>query len=122
MKKLTRARKLKVTKFPYYEYDPRFKNSLTYFEDENMNWQKSEFDAKNKLIYTETSKGWWGKWEYDYDNNYCYCHSSDNTWYKQYFNDRGKTIYHEQCSGYVVDRGVEKMKCKVTGELVVLKR
>ena len=122
MKKLTRARKLKVTKFPYYEYDPRFKNSITYFEDENMDWIKSEYDFKNKLIYSEWANGWWAKWEYDYDNNYCYCHSSDNTWYKQYFNDRGKTIYHEQCSGYVVDRGVEKMKCIVTGELKVIKK
>jgi len=120
MKKLTKARKLKVTKFPYREFNEF--GGITYFEDENMNWAKSEYDEYGQLIYEEKSHGWWAKWDYDYAKREKRCISSDGDWSFSIFDTNCKTIYYEQSSGYVVENGVEKMKCKVTGELKILKR
>ena len=120
MQKLTKARKLKVTSFPYREFASH--GGITYFEDENMEWTKWEYDIYGSLISINESNGYWAKWEYDYSSRQIFCTSCDGTWSRSVFDTNCKTIYHEDSSGYVVDHGVEKMKCKVTGELVVLDR
>jgi hypothetical protein len=120
MKKLTRARKLKVTKFPYREFASH--GGITYWEDENMNWAKHSYDEYGQLTYIEESSGYWSKREYDYAKREIRSTSSDGDWSFSIFDTNCKTIYYEQSSGYIVDNGVEKMKCKVTGNLVVLDR
>jgi hypothetical protein len=119
MKKLTRARKLKVTKFPYREFASH--GGITYFEDENMNWSKHSYDEYGQLTYIEESSGYWSKREYDYAKREIRSTSSDGDWSLSIFDTNCKTIYYEQSNGYVVENGVEKMKCKVTGELKILK-
>ena len=118
MKKLTRARKLKVTKFPYYEYNKS--GDMTYYEDENMNWSKHEYDEYGQCIYTEESSGRWSKSEYDYAKREKRSTSSDGNWSFSIFDTNCKTIYYEQSNGYIVDKGVQKRKCKVTGEIKVI--
>ena len=120
MKKLTRARKLKVTSFPYREFASH--GGITYFEDENMEWTKWEYDIYGSLTLIEHSNGEWHKWEYDYSTRQIFGTSYDGSWDRSVFDTNCKTIYHENSTGYVVDRGVEKMKCKVTGELKVIKK
>ena len=118
MKKLTKARKLKVTSFPYREFASH--GGITYCEDEDMTWTKWEYDAYGSLISIEHSNGEWHKWQYDYSSRQIFETSYDGSWSRTVFDTNCKTIYHEKSSGYIVDRGVQKMKCLVTGNLTVL--
>ncbi|MBU6184762.1 MAG: hypothetical protein KGO98_05835 [Rickettsiales bacterium] len=85
-----------------------------------MTWTKWEYDAYGSLISIEDSNGEWHKWQYDYSSRQIFETSYDGSWSRTVFDTNCKTIYHEKSSGYIVDCGVQKMKCLVTGNLTVL--
>jgi len=50
-----KAESLGITVFPYYEYDSN--SNITYCEDYNGYWFKSEFDSNGECTYYEDSTG-----------------------------------------------------------------
>ena len=63
----TSAQILKVTHFPYQEFDER--GDVTYWEDHTGYWRKYAYDQYGNQVYYETSDGYWVKSQYDDSGN-----------------------------------------------------
>tara|TARA_R110002020_G_scaffold181826_1_gene377124 strand:- start:4809 stop:5054 length:246 start_codon:yes stop_codon:yes gene_type:complete len=61
--KKTRAQRLGITKFPYFEYDKD--GNKTYYENGSGYWSVREHDGNGMLTYLETSRGDWSGIKYD---------------------------------------------------------
>ena len=72
----TKAQKLGITKFPYFEYDD-----------------------KDYITYYETSNGYWWKREYDKHGNETYREWDDGTWYGDKYDKNGMLTYYEDDDG-----------------------
>jgi len=55
--KKTRAQRLGITKFPYFEYDND--GNETYYENGNGYWSVREHDDNGMLTYVKSSLGGW---------------------------------------------------------------
>ena len=53
--KYPKARAMGITRFPYYEYDSN--GEITYWEDSDGDWRKSEYDSNGNEIYFENNFG-----------------------------------------------------------------
>jgi hypothetical protein len=71
---MTNAQILKVTHFPYVEYDES--GNKIYMEDKNGYWIKRKYDDSGNNVYWENSKGYWMKSEYDQSGKEIYWEDS----------------------------------------------
>ena len=71
----TIAQQLNVKEFPFEIKDKN--GNLTYVENSNGYWEKSEYDSNGKEIYYENSNGSWCKREYDSNGNEIYFEDSN---------------------------------------------
>ena len=77
---MTIAQQLKIKDFPF-EIKDKDGNEI-YYENSNVFWFKSEYDANGKEIYCEYSNDFWSKREFD---------------------SNGKEIYYENSKGNIID-------------------
>ena len=60
--------------YPFEIFDAN--GRLTYLENSNGYWSKSEYDANGNMTYFEDSKGYWSKLKYDANGNRTYLENS----------------------------------------------
>lgn len=71
---MTIAQQLNVTEFPFEIHDAH--GRCIYFEQENGEWYRLEFDANGNEIYFEESFGYWERRKFDADGNETYYEDS----------------------------------------------
>ena len=92
----TKAQRLNITKFPYYEYDDI--GRVTYKEHSNSNWSSKEYPKDNVTI-TKFSSGDWSEIHYDKNGNeIAYC-DSDGCWEMGKYDDDNKAIAYSNSDG-----------------------
>jgi hypothetical protein len=70
----TKAHKLGITEFPYYEYNE--KGKITYFERKDGYWWRAEYNQKGFETLVEFFDGMFVKREFDNKNRQIYCEIS----------------------------------------------
>ena len=73
--------------------------NVTYYEDSDGYWEKSEYHAKGNETYFENINGFWSKREYDANGNKTYFERSDGYWRKYEYDDNGNLTYYEDSDG-----------------------
>ena len=107
----TIAQQLNVTEFPFEIKDKN--GNLTYVENSNGYWEKSEYDSNGKEIYYENSNGSWCKREYDSNGNEIYFEDSNGYWCKREYDSNGSEIYFEDSHGEIIDNRPKGCEGKV---------
>ena len=74
-----------------------------YYEDNDGDWIKREYDENDREIYYEGSDGFWYKKEYDKQGNIIYYEGSDGFWYKKEYDTQGNVTYWEDSNGNIMD-------------------
>jgi len=67
------------------------------------------YDEKGKLSYYEESNGYWKKSEYDEKGNEIYLEDSDGFWEKREYDEKGNMIYFENNIGGIIDYRVKEL-------------
>jgi len=101
MSKLTKAKELGITEFPYKEFitDNNDSELLTYYESSIGNWYKSSYDKDFNYIKFENSQGYWRETTFDEANRENSFKNSLGFWWSREFGEDGKLISYEDNDG-----------------------
>ena len=88
--------------FPFTIYDS--KGSMTYYENGNGYWFKTEYNSQDNMRYFEDNSGCWSKREYDSNGNVTYLENSNDS--------INVSKMKSSCNGKVVEIDGKKYKLK----------
>ena len=86
-------------KFPIRLYDSN--GNLTYSENSDGYWSKSEYNSNGKCTYFEDSTGYCSKNEYNSNGNNTCHENSKGYWSKREFDSNGNLTYFEDSYGKI---------------------
>jgi len=101
MDKLTKAKTMGITEFPYKEFivDDNANELLTYYESSVGNWYMSDYDDNFNYIRFENSQGYWRETTFDKANRENSFKNSLGFWWNREFGEGGKLIKYEDNDG-----------------------
>jgi len=98
---MTRAQKLNIQTFPYYEYDEF--DRLIYSESESGSWTKWEYRKYER--HSEDSNAFWSKSTYDVNCNEIFYENSDGGWRETKYSIENYKLFEKNSRGQWYDYG-----------------
>jgi len=90
--------------------------NITYWEDSDKNWYRSEYDSEGRVTYWEDSDKNWYRYERDSEGREDYYEDSSKFWSRYERDSEGNETYYEDSCGNT--RGVSREVVEMTMEEV----